>query len=86
MLVSFRGDRTDPISQVEEIFDARSEQYKDWKKDDWLCTHCMAKLLSDNIRAWFDERILTEAGATIDTSLSHVGTNGGEFRSTGVHL
>lgn len=42
---------------IEEIFDIRSERYKDWSKDDWLCTQCMTKLLSDNIQAWFDERI-----------------------------
>lgn len=42
---------------IEEIFDIRSEQYKDWKKGDWLCTHCMTKLLSDNIQTWFDGRM-----------------------------
>ncbi|KAF8546736.1 hypothetical protein OG21DRAFT_1577578 [Imleria badia] len=33
------------------------KRYKDWKKDDWLCTHYMTKLLSDNIQTWFDENI-----------------------------
>lgn len=50
---------------IEEIFDIRSEQYKDWQKDDWLCTQCITKLLSDNVQAWFDERI-TKAVTTTD--------------------
>lgn len=59
LLVSFT-EAIESISYpqfIEEIFDIRSAQYKNWKKDDWLCTHCITKLLSDNVHAWFDDRI-----------------------------
>ncbi|KAG8214520.1 hypothetical protein J3R82DRAFT_9579 [Butyriboletus roseoflavus] len=58
LLVSFtEAVKSIPYPQfIEEIFNIRSERYKDWKKDEWLCTHCMTKLLSDNVQAWFDER------------------------------
>ncbi|KAH0831976.1 hypothetical protein J3R83DRAFT_12875 [Lanmaoa asiatica] len=47
---------------IEEVIGIRSKRYKDWNKDHWLCTH---KFLSDNIQAWFDERV-TKADATAD--------------------
>lgn len=63
---------------IEENFDVRSGRYKEWKGDDWLCTQCVTKLLSDNIQAWFDRRIQTEADVTTAVSsrwrASHVGT------------
>lgn len=67
LLVSFtEAVESIPYPQfIEEVFDIRSEWYKDWKKDDWLCTHCMTKLLSDNIQTWFDGRV-TKADATTD--------------------
>ncbi|KAG9315864.1 hypothetical protein JVU11DRAFT_3513 [Chiua virens] len=48
---------------IEEIFDVRSGRYKNWDKDDWLCTHCMSKLLSDNVQTWFDGKIMKGNGS-----------------------
>ncbi|KIJ64403.1 hypothetical protein HYDPIDRAFT_111714 [Hydnomerulius pinastri MD-312] len=43
-----------PYTQfVGEVFDLRSEVYKDWKREDWVCTQCMRGLLSDTINTWF---------------------------------
>ncbi|KAF8443021.1 hypothetical protein L210DRAFT_3153298 [Boletus edulis BED1] len=77
MLISFtEAIESIPYPQfIEEIFDVRSEGYKDWKKEDWLCTHCMTKMLSGNIQTWFDERA-TGAGASRDPSMSHVVPSG----------
>ncbi|KAH7913801.1 hypothetical protein BJ138DRAFT_1124096 [Hygrophoropsis aurantiaca] len=37
---------------LEEIFELKTEAYKSWEKDDWMCTDCLTTLVTDHLHVW----------------------------------
>ncbi|KAL0062023.1 hypothetical protein AAF712_011101 [Marasmius tenuissimus] len=53
---------------VQDILDGdyKQTEFKDWKKDDWICTDCLTKVLEENLHLWLLNQ-KNQAGYSVPT-------------------